>query len=40
VNTLRDAFRAALERLAARGLLGQAAPWVHNLVRWLSEVVP
>lgn len=38
MNTMRDAFRAALERLAVAGRLGQSAPWVHDLARRLREV--
>jgi len=37
VNTLRDAFRAALERLADHGLLGQAPAWVHDLARLVAR---
>lgn len=38
MNTVRDAFRAALDRLADRGQLHRAAPWVLDLARRLSVV--
>lgn len=38
MNTLRDGFRAALECLADRGQLHQAAPWVLDLARRLVEM--
>lgn len=38
MNPLRDAFRAALDRMRAAGRLAQAAPWVHELMRRLAEV--
>ena len=37
MNTLRDAFRRALERLADRGLLGQSPAWVHDLARLVAR---
>ena len=40
MNPLRDAFRDAIVRLADRGLLHQASPWVLDLARRLSEVGP
>lgn len=37
MNTLRDAFHAALERQAARGLLGQSPAWVRDLARLVAR---
>lgn len=38
MNTLKDAFRRALARLAERGELWNRAPWVHDIARRLHEV--
>ena len=39
MNTLRDAFRRALDRLADRGELWNRPPWIHDLARRLADEV-